>query len=480
MDRSSDRARKDRRHAGAQPGRVTPAQLAAPLLGGPGRRFARNDRGADLLIGWVLLGLLGASVLIGLLLQIPCQTGGYELPHASFRMCQSPVALAMTGDALPDSTGRITSGLSGFAPLTYWFVVLMMTLGTTAQEAMGFLLVINTAAFAVMGTGVVRLARALETGNPTGRTAGLSWAALACVSPVIVFSLGQSLDPVGVALAVWACALLTGDRSTSALVAVGVLLAGASFASPLGLLVLVGVLITALRDRGNALLIAGGFALVAGLLVLADGRMLARLSMWTADAVDRGSLAWLIGIVSAEDTIGVLIVWVLATIVVAALAASSMIVAPYMAVDPDCDPSVTAEERRALLRRLEHRDTIAHLRQMMLAITALLALAVLLAPGSSTTLSLWLVPFAGLAVRRLPVMLLWAGAELAFAIAVPLSDVSALDSSIGLDPMWMGMITVVRAGAVALLFVLACDDLNSAGRRRVVRRAMPAAAVRPD
>lgn len=465
----------------SRPRPVSPAQVAAPLLGGEGLRFARPDRRTYASVGWVLMGLLGMSVVIGLLLQVPCQTGGYELPRAGFRICQSPVALAMTGESLPDSAGRITTGMSGFAPLTYWFVVLMSAMGATAPEAMGILLVLNTVAFAAMGAGVIALARMIGFGSPRTRAVSLSWVAVAFVSPVIVFSIGQSLDPVGVALAVWACVLLSGGRSAGALLSVGGMLAVAAFAGPLALVVLVGVLIGAARDRGNAVLVLAGFALTSGVLTLADGRLPSRLTVWLDDAVDRGSIA---SVVLTQDwgdestfATGLLVVWTLGVVAIAAMAASTMMIRPTAAEAVDQDsahgtavtPS-SSEERIAVLRRLEKADDVAHMRQMVLAIAALLALSVALAPSSSTSMSLWLLPFAALAVRQLPVIGLWFFAELGFAIAVPLADVAAIDTSIGLAPTWMGLLTLLRFFSLTLIMAFAIDELFRAGRRRVARR----------
>lgn len=459
---------------------ASPAQVAAPLLGGAGARFARTDRRASASLAWVLLGLLGLSVLVGLLLQVPCQTGGYELPRAGFRLCQSPVALAMGSDTLPDAAGRVTSGLAGFAPLTYWFVILMSSLGATAGEAMGLLLVLNTAAFAALGLGVLTLARTLGFGAPRSRAVSLSWVVVAFVSPVVVFSIGQSLDPVGVALAVWACVLLSGTRSTTALLSVGGMLAVAAFAGPLGLIVLVGVLIGASRDRGNAILVLAGFALASGLLTLADGRLPSRLSVWMADAVDRGSIA---SVVLAQDwgdestfVTGLLVVWTLGVVAITAMAASRMMLAPTAvaeAADSDRREDASGDQashtRLEVLRRMERADDVAHLRQTVLTITALLALSVVVAPGSSTSMSLWLLPFAALSVRVLPVMGLWFLAELGFALAVPLSDVAALDESTGLDPLWMGLLTLLRFFALTLLLAFALEELFRSGRKRAVR-----------
>jgi hypothetical protein len=112
----------------------------------------------------------------------------------------------------------------------------------------------------------------------------------------------------------------------------------------------------------------------------------------------------------------------------------------------------------------------------VLALTAMLGVSVLLAPGSSTTMSLWLLPFAALVVRRLPVLGLWFVAELAFAIAVPLSDVTALDSSIGLSDLWMGLIVLLRFFALALVVAFAVDGLLRSGRTRTerIRRSLVA------
>ena len=464
---------------GRGPSRVTPAQLAAPLLGGTGERFARPDRRAALTTGWVLMGLLGVTILIGLLLQAPCLNGGYDLPRAGFRMCQSPVALAMTGESLPEASGRIASGLSGFAPLTYWFVVLLSGVGASAAEAMGILLVINTLALAALGAGVIALARALGFDRPGPRSPGLSWVAVAFVSPVIVFSIGQSLDPVGVALAVWACALLAGDRTTGSLLAVGVLLAAAVFASPLGLIVLVGVLVTAARDRGQLVLVLAGSAITFGLLTLADGRLTSRLTVWLNDPVDRGSIASVLLAQGWGDertlATGLLVVWTMGAVALAAVAASAMLSTPTAEAVLDSEDQVT--DRIALLRRLERADERAHMRQMVLALTALLGASVVLAPGSSTSMSLWLLPFAALAVRRLPVMGLWFVAELGFAIAVPLADVAAIDSSLGLDSPWVGLLTLLRFFALAVVVAVALDGLLRSGRKRAEGLSRSAAAA---
>ncbi|WP_291792026.1 hypothetical protein [Brevibacterium sp.] len=467
----------------------TPARFAAPLLGdGGAARFARPDARSLASASWALLGVLGLSVLVGLLLQAPCMSGGYELPRASFRMCSSPVALSLLGEAAPQAPGAISSGLPGFSLLTYWFTVAVSgALGAAPAEGMAILLVLNSAAFAAMGAGMLVLVRRL--GLPGH---GASWAAVGFLSPVIVFSIGQSLEPVGVAAAVWACVLLLGSRSTGSLVGAGALLALAAAAGPLGLVVLLAVLLGTSRDRGQAALVLAGFALLTGLILLADGRLPGRLSLWFADAIDRGSLA---SIALAQDwsdattlTTGLLVVWGLGLVALASLAISrsmhrpvhTALTAPEAASgpreeaasgafrgegarsaaagDPEDQPSSDLPDRTAL-RAMEAADERAHMRRTALTLTAMLGFSVIVAPGSSTSLSLWLVPFAALMVPYLWVHAVWFFAELGFALASHLADAAAVDASTGLADTWMSLFTLLRFLSLALVTAFALDEL---------------------
>ncbi|WP_344336540.1 hypothetical protein [Brevibacterium salitolerans] len=469
--------------------RSAPARLAAPLLGTVGaQRFARPDARSLASASWALLGVLGLSVLVGLLLQAPCMSGGYELPRASFRMCSSPVALSLLGEAAPQAPGAISSGLPGFSLLTYWFTVAVSgALGAAPAEGMAILLVLNSAAFAAMGAGMLVLVRRL--GLPGH---GASWAAVGFLSPVIVFSIGQSLEPVGVAAAVWACVLLLGSRSTGSLVGAGALLALAAAAGPLGLVVLLAVLLGTSRDRGQAALVLAGFALLTGLILLADGRLPGRLSLWFADAIDRGSLA---SIALAQDwsdattlTTGLLVVWGLGLVALASLAISrsmhrpvhTALTAPEAASgpreeaasgafrgegarsaaagDPEDQPSSNLPDRTAL-RAMEAADERAHMRRTALTLTAMLGFSVIVAPGSSTSLSLWLVPFAALMVPYLWVHAVWFFAELGFALASHLADAAAVDASTGLADTWMSLFTLLRFLSLALVTAFALDEL---------------------
>ncbi|WP_029089716.1 hypothetical protein [Brevibacterium album] len=486
--------------AGAEQRRPSaPARLAAPLLGTEGAaRFARPDARVLVAGSWMVLAVLGLSVAVGILLQAPCMSGGYELPRASFRMCSSPVALSLLGETAPDAPGAITSGLPGFSLLTYWFTVAASgLLGAAPAEGMAILLVLNTAAFAAMGTGMLVLARKLGLG---GR--GPAWAAVGFLSPVIVFGIGASLEPVGVACAVWACVLLLGGRTTGSLLGAGSLLAVAAAAGPLGLVVLLGVLLGASRDRAQAALVLAGFALLTGLMLLADGRLPGRLAVWFSDAVDRGSLASIALVRGWSDeaalTTGLLVVWGFGLVALAALFVSRSMHRPVRTAPEAASPGAAPTGRAgseaspagatvfgaggasgaapaaassspapsspvsfdlATLREMEASDERIHLRRTALTLTAMLSFSVIVAPGSSTSLSLWLVPFAALMVPHLWVHAVWFFAELGFAIAAHLSEAAALDAQTGLADSWAAVFTLLRFLALALITAYALDDL---------------------
>ena len=54
--------------------------------------------------------------------------------------------------------------------------------------------------------------------------------------------------------------------------------------------------------------------------------------------------------------------------------------------------------------------------------------------------SLWILPFLVLAVRRWWVLIIWAVAETAFAIAIHLGDVAAIEPDKGLEPTFVALL----------------------------------------
>ena len=413
----------------------SPADIAAPLLGGrgkflgaPGRGYLRFQAAASL----VLLGCVG---LAGILRQVPCIAAGWEMPHASYRMCASPIANGLLGAGWPEAPGRTGSALISPAADSF-------TAGAgsvfSPGESMAILLVLNFAAFLLAGMALLRL------------LGDRSWFAVFALSPVVFFSIGQSLDPVGLALALWALVLAgegpaakvpgaevpsgSAGRPLSALVLVAVMFAVAALISPLAVVVLLGWGIAAAR-RGSTqsvLTVVGLFMVVLGALVVVDGRIAGRVHMWLTDGIDRGSLFSLAAYRAEGSALNVaaLIVFFAAVAVVAVLL--------FLRAGATAGP---------------------------LPITAVLLVAALLtAPRAGVGEALWLVPLAAAAVHSLVLHFLWMLSEAALFIAVNLADADAIDPGKGLAPGWLFVFTTLRWMALAglLVWVFAAGALKNA------------------
>ena len=418
----------------------SPADIAAPLLGGrgkflgaPGRGYLRFQAAASL----VLLGCVG---LAGILRQVPCIAAGWDMPHASYRMCASPIANGLLGADWPEAPGRTGSALISPAADSF-------TAGAgsvfSPGESMAILLVLNFAAFLLAGMALLRL------------LGDRSWFAVFALSPVVFFSIGQSLDPVGLALALWALVLAgegpaaevpgaevpsaevpggSAGRPLSALVLVAVMFAVAALISPLAVVVLLGWGIAAV-GRGSTqsvLTVVGLFMVTLGALVVVDGRIAGRVHLWLTDGIDRGSLFSLAAYQAEGSALNVaaLIVFFAAVAVVAVLL--------YLCAGAAAGP---------------------------LPITAVLLVAALLtAPRAGVGEALWLVPFAAAAVHSLVLHFLWMLSEAALFIAVNLADADAIDPGKGLAPGWLFVFTTLRWMALAglLVWVFAVGALKNA------------------
>ncbi|GAA4282543.1 hypothetical protein GCM10022261_00740 [Brevibacterium daeguense] len=409
--------------------RTTPESLARPMLGGPmGSHLASATARTRAWSAGAMMGLLGLSSLLGVLLQAPCLHRGWELPFASYRMCASPLANVMMGTSFPSAPGRASGDIVGFAPVTAWVVELGRLLGTGDHRQdtaflMVFVMLFNVLAFAAAGIALMLLAR------------DRSWLPVAFLSPVVIFSVGQSLDPVGVALALWALVLLRRDTPGGySPLAAGMLLALAAFINPLAAVVLLAAVVVGLSEgRGRELVVVGGaWAIIAGILLVADGRLFGRLQYWWQNAIDRGSIASLLsfepGLNSAVVVLVSVLVWVLSTLTV-------VIVLMVMAADG---------------RRLS----------LPAVATVLIGLSLVLMPAAPTVNALWLVPFAVPAVHHLGVQIAWGLSEAGLAMAVSLSDVTALEASNGLAPMWLAAFTLLRVFAIAAVIFCAVERLT--------------------
>lgn len=418
----------------------SPADIAAPLLGGRGKFLGAPGRGYLRFQAMASLVLLGCVGLAGILRQVPCIAAGWDIPHASYRMCASPIANGLLGADWPEAPGRTGSAL--ISPAADWFAAGAGAVLSPAVS-MAILLVLNFAAFLLAGMALLRL------------LGDRSWFAVFALSPVVFFSIGQSLDPVGLALALWALVLAgegpaaevpgaevpsaevpggSAGRPLSALVLVAVMFAVAALISPLAVVVLLGWGIAAVR-RGSTqsvLTVVGLFMVVLGALVVVDGRIAGRVHMWLTDGIDRGSLFSLAAYRTEGSALNVaaLIVFFAAVAVVAVLL--------YLRAGAAAGP---------------------------LPITAVLLVAALLtAPRAGVGEALWLVPFAAAAVHSLVLHFLWMLSEAALFIAVNLADADAFDPGKGLAPGWLFVFTTLRWMALAglLVWVFAVGTLKNA------------------
>ncbi len=413
----------------------SPADIAAPLLGGrgkflgaPGRGYLRFQAAASL----VLLGCVG---LAGILRQVPCIAAGWDMPHASYRMCASPIANGLLGAGWPEAPGRTGSAL--ISPAADWFAAGAGSVFSPG-ESMAILLVLNFAAFLLAGMALLRL------------LGDRSWFAVFALSPVVFFSIGQSLDPVGLALALWALVLAgegpaaevpaaevpggSAGRPLSALVLVAVMFAVAALISPLAVVVLLGWGIAAARRvfTQSVLTVVGLFMVVLGALVVVDGRIAGRVHMWLTDGIDRGSLFSLAAYRAEGSALNV------AALIVFFAAVAAVAVLLYLRAGAAAGP---------------------------LPITAVLLVAALLtAPRAGVGEALWLVPFAAAAVHSLVLHFLWMLSEAALFIAVNLADADAIDPGKGLAPGWLFVFTTLRWMALAglLVWVFAAEALKNA------------------
>ncbi|MDN6425297.1 MAG: hypothetical protein L0J71_05815, partial [Bifidobacterium crudilactis] len=74
-----------------------------------------------------------------------------------------------------------------------------------------------------------------------------------------------------------------------------------------------------------------------------------------------------------------------------------------------------------------------------------------------------------LTVRRWWVLIIWAVAETAFAIAIHLGDVAAIEPDKGLEPTFVALLTLLRLLALVAVVICAGENLY---RRRIRGRLL--------
>ncbi|MDK8433754.1 MULTISPECIES: hypothetical protein [unclassified Brevibacterium] len=410
-------------------------RIAEPLLGGPdGIHLAAAGAGFRRGQAYVLAGLLGLTTFLALALQGPCLSSGYEQPAASARMCAGPLSTAFLGHVNPEVDGRSHGGMAGLSVLEARLADLMRLMTDDVSVFMVAVLLLNVLGIAALGAGLLVLARSR------------AWLVGIFASPLILFTLGSTLDPVALALAVWAMALFAGSpplRPRPWLS--GLLLAVAAFINPLALLVLLALTLSGphpagrLAPRSPQMMLAAATITSAILLVL-NGDAIDRVIHWLSDAVDGGSFAAILLMAQLGDAEVWAPVWIIGSLGVVAAVAISL----FMVRRSGLDPAVSA--------------------------CLLIGGCLLLAPGLMPWDSLWLLPFLVLAVHRWWVLIVWACAETVFAIGIQLGDIIGFDTDKGLEPAFVALFTLLRLLALVLVVIFAGENLY---RRRIRGRLRP-------
>ena len=413
-------------------------RIAEPLLGGPvgihlgaaGRRF----RSAQ---AYALAAVLGITTFLALALQGPCLSSGYEQPSASARMCAGPLSTAFLGDTNPEVLGRAHGGGAALAPLEARLVDLVHLFTTDVSLFMVVVLLLNTAGIAALGAGLLVLARFR------------GWLIAVFASPLILFTLGSTLDPIALALAVWAMVVFFGTpplRPRAWLA--GVLLGIATFINPLALLVLLALTLSGpnpargLKPRNPRMMLAAA-TLTSAVLLVVDLSAIDRIIHWYSDVVDGGSFASIL--LMAE--LGDVSVWAPLWIIVSAGVVLAVAVSLYMVRSTGLDPAVSA--------------------------CLLIGGCLLLAPGLMPWDSLWLLPFIALSIRRWWVLIVWTLAEAVFAISIQLGDVSGFEADEGLDSTFVALFTLLRLLALVLVVIMSGENLYRRGIRGATATAGP-------
>ena len=413
-------------------------RIAEPLLGGPvgihlgaaGRRFRSAQASA-------LAAVLGITTFLALALQGPCLSSGYEQPSASARMCAGPLSTAFLGDTNPEVLGRAHGGGAALAPLEARLVDLVHLFTTDVSLFMVVVLLLNTAGIAALGAGLLVLARFR------------GWLIAVFASPLILFTLGSTLDPIALALAVWAMVVFFGTpplRPRAWLA--GVLLGIATFINPLALLVLLALTLAGpnpargLGPRNPRMMLAAA-TLTSAVLLVVDLSAIDRIIHWYSDAVDGGSFASIL--LMAE--LGDVSVWAPLWIIVSAGVVLAVAVSLYMVRSTGLDPAVSA--------------------------CLLIGGCLLLAPGLMPWDSLWLLPFIALSIRRWWVVIVWTLAEAVFAISIQLGDVSGFEADEGLDSTFVALFTLLRLLALVLVVIMSGENLYRRGIRGATATAGP-------
>ncbi|QKE83218.1 hypothetical protein [Arthrobacter sp. NEB 688] len=380
------------------PAAPLPARLLTALGGRRGARAPAAAGGVAALAP--VVALLALPVGVAALRQAACAATGWEGRTPVWRQCASPL-LAGTGEADLPLLRRLATGfLEAAAP----------GVGLAQQR---WVLVLWTVAAALLLAALVVLVG-------TARRHPLADPLPLALSPVLALAVLTSVDLVPVTCSVLAVWLWSRERE----VAAGALAGVAVLGGPLALVPLLGMVLVDRRPAARRrLLAAAGVAvlLVVGPAAALEPGLLGRpVAAWWAGGAGAGSSWFVPSLVDRP----------LAGPVVAGLALLGMLLAAVLAV---------------LLLRHRARPPVADV------VVLALVVALVTAPALPASAGLWLLPFLALAGVPWRDQLLWAGAEVAHAVALFAWTAAAADPGLGLPAGWYATALALRLVALGRL-----------------------------
>lgn len=360
------------------------ARAASEVVGGPAGRHLGGGSRTWWTAPRVLVALTVPTLVLAVLTRGYCRATGWASPAQFTHACYSdlPALYASSGfdgglvpllepsapgTPQPVGTGALLALLAWLAP---------------AENDLRWVFDLGVLVVAVSLVATVLVVAALADRRP--------WdAALVALSPVVVVAGLVSLDLVAVALA--AAAVLTLARRRPLLA--GGLLALAVTVRPLAVLVLVAVVLLGVRTGRAAPAVRVGAAAAVGWLLLNLPVLLLNPTGWAAywqslasAPVGYGSLWLLPQLVGADPVSPALARWVSSVAIVSVVVGVALV--------------TLATRRRPRLPAV-----------VVLLLVGVLAVSI----AVPVQASLWLLPFAALAVPRWRDHLLWAAAEVAYA-----------------------------------------------------------------
>ncbi len=243
-----------------------------------------------------------------------------------------PLSTAFLGQFNPEAVGRARGGASGLSVLDGVLVDVFRLITDDVSVFMAFVLLLNVVGVAALGVALLLLARRR------------AWLVAVFASPVILFTLGSTLDPLALALSLWAVVLVVAPAPvTPRPWLAGILLAIAAFENPLALLVLAALALSGLYPPGrlehrNPQMMIATATIASAIILVADGTTIRRVTQWLSDAVDGGSFASILVMARIGDAGTWATVWIVAS----GLLVAGVLVALFMVRVHGLDPAVTS------------------------------------------------------------------------------------------------------------------------------------------